>query len=138
MAKAQTDWADLVSSRLALNYGGNIKPVFSKICIGTLRPGGRSGTSVERLSLHRSTGLAESRRTTWLVDNYFKSNYLWPDRGNHEVSTTTLRRMYDLAVRNAGFGFRALYGMRPQRQLFGVRENERHTRSLFSIYRCVS
>jgi SAM-dependent methyltransferase len=70
--RAQTEQADLVSSRLALNYVENLKPVFQEM-YQALRPGGRVIVSVEPpIITSNFASLTEGRRTTWLVDNYFK------------------------------------------------------------------
>jgi SAM-dependent methyltransferase len=70
--QAKAEQVDLVSSRLALNYVENLKPVFQEI-YKVLRPGGQLIISVEHPVITSNfASLAEGRRTTWLVDNYFK------------------------------------------------------------------
>jgi predicted TPR repeat methyltransferase len=71
--KVQGEQADLVASRLALQYVENLEPVFQE-AYQALRPGGRMIFSVEHPVITSNfASLAEGRRTTWLVDDYFKS-----------------------------------------------------------------
>lgn len=78
--RATDEQVDLVSSRLALNYVENLKPVFQEI-YKVLRPSGRVIISVEHPVITSNfASLAEGRRTTWLVDNYFNSGartHIW-------------------------------------------------------------
>lgn len=69
--QAQSEQADLVSSRLALHYVEDLKSVFQEIYTA-LRPGGQMIVSVEHpIITSNFASLATGRRTTWLVDNYF-------------------------------------------------------------------
>lgn len=71
--RSQSEQTDLVTSRLALNYVENLQPVFQEI-YKALRPNGRFVISVEHPVITSNfASLADGRRTTWLVDNYFKS-----------------------------------------------------------------
>jgi predicted TPR repeat methyltransferase len=70
--KAQSEQADLVSSRLALQYVENLEPVFQE-AYQALRPDGRIILSVEHPVITSNfASLAEGCRTTWLIDDYFK------------------------------------------------------------------
>jgi SAM-dependent methyltransferase len=111
--------ADLVSSRLALNYVENLKPVFQEI-YKVLRPGGRVIVSVEHPVITSNfASLAEGRRTTWLVDNYFKPGARVHKWLGHEVTKYhhTLEEYFE-RVTEAGFELEAVRESRPKKDNF--------------------
>lgn len=117
--RAEGEQADLVSSRLALNYVEHLKPVFQEI-YKVLRPGGRMIVSVEHPVITSNfASLAAGRRTTWLVDNYFKSGarvHLWLGQ---EITKYhhTLEEYFDLII-DAGFELERVRESRPQKDNF--------------------
>lgn len=121
--RAETEQADLISSRLALNYVENLKPVFQEM-YQALRPGGRVIISVEHpIITSNFASLAEGRRTTWLVDNYFKSGarvHLWLGQKITKYHHT-LEDYFDL-VRETGFELKRVRESRPQRDNFSRQE----------------
>ncbi|MBE9182102.1 methyltransferase domain-containing protein [Oculatella sp. LEGE 06141] len=128
--QAQSEQADLVSSRLALNYVEHLQPVFQEM-YQALRPGGRVVVSVEHPVITSNfASLAEGRRTTWLVDNYFQSGarvHLWLGQ---EITKYhhTLEEYFDLVI-GAGFELERVRESRPQRDNFvSAAEYERRLR----------
>lgn len=120
---AEGKQVDLVSSRLALNYVENLKPVFQEI-YKVLRPGGRMIVSVEHPVITSNfASLAEGRRTTWLVDNYFKSGVRVHKWLGHEVTKYhhTLEEYFDL-VTDAGLEIECVRESRPQKDNFHSEE----------------
>lgn len=117
--KVQGEQADLISSRLALNYVENLKPVFQEV-YKALRPGGRMILSLEHPVITSNfASLAAGRRTAWLVDNYFKSGarvHLWLGQ---EITKYhhTLEEYLDLIV-DAGFELERIRESRPQKSNF--------------------
>lgn len=113
------DEADLVSSRLALNYVEKLEPVFQHI-YQALRPGGRMVVSVEHPVITSNfASLAEGRRTTWLVDNYFQSGARVHTWLGHQITKYhhTLEEYFDL-VTNAGLELERVRESRPQKENF--------------------
>lgn len=127
--QAEDEQADLVSSRLALNYIENLKPVFQQMH-RALRPGGRSILSIEHpIITSNFASLAEGRRTTWLVDNYFRSGarvHTWLGKKLTKYHHT-LEEYFDL-VTSAGFDLERLRESRPQKDNF--RSEEEYERRL--------
>ncbi|MEB3357355.1 MAG: class I SAM-dependent methyltransferase [Synechococcales bacterium] len=115
--------ADLVSSRLALNYVENLKSVFQAVH-QALRPGGRFVFSVEHPVITSNfANLAEPRRTAWLVDNYFQPGarvHTWLGR---EVTKYhyTLEEYFDLVI-NTGFALERIRESCPQQKDFVTEE----------------
>ncbi len=71
--RAQAEQADLVASRLALNYIEHLESVF-KEAYKALRPGGRLIVSLEHPVITSNfASLERGKRSSWLVDDYFKS-----------------------------------------------------------------
>lgn len=121
--KAQSEQADLVSSRLALQYVENLEPVFQE-AYQALRPGGRMIFSVEHPVITSNfASLAEGRRTTWLVDNYFKPGARVHQWLGHEVTKyhRTLEEYFDL-ITMTGFKLEHIRESRPQAQNFSSQE----------------
>jgi SAM-dependent methyltransferase len=121
--QAQSEQADLVSSRLALNYVKNLTPVFKEI-YKALRPGGQVVISVEHPVITSNfASLATGRRTTWLVDDYFKSGARTHTWLGHEITKYhhTLEEYFDLLT-NAGFELERIRESRPQLENFVSRE----------------
>lgn len=121
--KAQSEQADLVSSRLALQYVENLEPVFRE-AYQALHPGGRMIFSVEHPVITSNfASLAEGRRTTWLVDDYFKPGARVHQWLGHEVTKyhRTLEEYFDL-ITTAGFQLERIRESRPQAQNFSSQE----------------
>jgi trans-aconitate methyltransferase len=121
--QAQSEKSDLISSRLALNYVEDLNSVFEKI-YKALRPGGRVVISIEHPVITSSfTSLAAGRRTTWLVDDYFKSGartHMWL---GHRITKYhhTLEEYLDLFA-DTGFELERIRESRPQPENFVSRE----------------
>lgn len=126
----QGEQVDLVSSRLALNYVENLKRVFQEI-YKALRLDGRVIVSVEHPVITSNfASLAEGRRTTWLVDNYFKSGARVHKWLGHEVTKYhhTLEEYFDF-VTDAGFEIERVRESHPQKESFlSEEEYERRLR----------
>jgi SAM-dependent methyltransferase len=128
--KAQSEQANLISSRLALQYVENLEPVFQE-AYQALRPGGRMIFSVEHPVITSNfASLAEGRRTTWLVDNYFKPGARVHQWLGHEVTKyhRMLEEYFDL-ITMTGFQLERIRESRPQPQHFSSQaEYERRLR----------
>lgn len=128
--KAQSGQADLVSSRLALHYVENLKPIFQE-AYQALRPGGRIIFSVEHPVITSNfASLAEGRRTNWLVDDYFKPGARVHQWLGHEVTKyhRTLEEYFDL-ITTSGFKLECIRESHPQPQNFSSpKEYERRLR----------
>jgi SAM-dependent methyltransferase len=128
--RAQDEQADLVSSRLVLNYVEKLKPVFQEM-YKALRPSGRVIISIEHPVITSNfASLAAGRRTTWLVDNYFKPGARVHTWLGHEVTKYhhTLEEYFDL-VTGAGFELERVRESRPQKDNFlSEEEYERRLR----------
>ncbi len=136
--KAQSEQADLVSSRLALQYVENLEPVFRE-AYQALRPGGRMIFSVEHPVITSNfASLAEGRRTTWLVDDYFKPGARVHQWLGHEVMKyhRTIEEYFDL-ITTTGFELERIRESHPQPQNFsGQEEYERRMR--IPLFLCIS
>ena len=113
------DEADLVSSRLALNYVKNLESVFQHI-YQALRPGGRMVVSVEHPVITSNfASLAEGRRTAWLVDNYFNSGARVHTWLGHKVTKYhhTLEEYFDFDT-DAGLELERVRESRPHKDNF--------------------
>ncbi|HEY9620257.1 MAG TPA: class I SAM-dependent methyltransferase [Crinalium sp.] len=120
---AQSEQTDLISSRLALQYVENLEPVFQE-AYQALRPGGRMIFSVEHPVITSNfASLADGRRTTWLVDDYFKPGARVHQWLGHEVTKyhRTLEEYFDL-IAAAGFKLERIRESRPQPQKFSSQE----------------
>lgn len=120
---AQSEQADLVSSRLALHYVENLEPVFQE-AYQALRPGGRMIFSVEHPVITSNfASLAGGRRTTWLVDDYFKPGARAHQWLGHEVTKyhRTLEEYFDL-ITMTGFQLERIRESCPQPQHFSRQE----------------
>lgn len=128
--KAQSEQADLVSSRLAFQYVESLEPVFQE-AYKALRPGGRMILSVEHPVITSNfVSLSEGRRTTWLVDHYFKPGARVHQWLGHEVTKyhRTLEAYFDL-ITAAGFELERMRESNPQPQNFSCQdEYERRLR----------
>lgn len=121
--KAQSEQADMVSSRLALQYVENLEPIFQE-AYQALRPGGRMILSVEHPVITSNfASLAEGLRTTWLVDDYFKPGARMHQWLGHEVTKyhRTIEEYFNL-VATAGFQLERIRESRPQPQNFSSQE----------------
>ena len=113
------DEADLVTSRLALNHVEDLGAVFEQVR-SALRPGGRMLLTVEHpiiTSNHES--LAGGKRTSWLVDDYFRTGarpHLWQGREVLKYHRT-LDDYIDL-VQESGLQLETLRESRPFRKNF--------------------
>jgi SAM-dependent methyltransferase len=124
----QRQQVDLVTSRLALHYVKDLKPVFREI-YQVLRPNGRLILSVEHPVITSNfESLAAGSRTAWLVDNYFCSGERVHKWLGHDVTKYhhTLEEYFDL-VANTGFELECIRESRPQRENF-LDESEYHRR----------
>ena len=130
MWRSQEKQVDLVTSRLALHYVENLKPVFQEI-YKALRLGGRVIVSVEHPVITSNfASLAEGRRTSWLVDNYFKAGARVHKWLGHEVTKYhhTLED-YFVLITDTGFELEFIKESRPQRGNFlNQKEYERRLR----------
>lgn len=101
--RSQDEQADLVSSRLALNgCVAKLQPVFQEMH-KALRPSGRAIISIEHPVITSNfTSLAVGRRTTWLVDNYFKPGARVHTWLGHKVTKLSphLRRVFGSCYSN--------------------------------------
>lgn len=128
--RAHEEQADLVSSRLALNYVEKLQPVLQEM-YKALRPNGRAIISIEHPVITSNfASLATGRRTTWLVDNYFKPGERVHTWLGHEVTKYhhTLEEYFDLFTAT-GFAIERVRESRPQRDNFlSEKEYERRLR----------
>ncbi|MBD2101379.1 class I SAM-dependent methyltransferase [Leptolyngbya sp. FACHB-261] len=128
--RAQTEQVDLVSSRLALHYVENLESVFQEI-YEVLCPGGRVIISVEHPVITSNfESLAEGRRTTWLVNNYFKPGarvHQW--LGNQVTKYHHTLEEYFNLVADAGLELKHVRESRPKKSYFlSEEEYERRLR----------
>ncbi|HEY9625405.1 MAG TPA: hypothetical protein V6C78_34115 [Crinalium sp.] len=89
-----------------------------------LHPGGRMIFSVEHPVITSNfASLAEGRRTTWLVDNYFKPGARVHQWLGHEVTKyhRTLEEYFDL-ITMTGFQLERIRESHPQPQIFSSQE----------------
>lgn len=115
--------ADLVTSRLALHYIETLEPVFQEI-YKALRPGGRLVISVEHPLITSSyESLAQGKRTSWIVDDYFKPGARVHTWLGQEVTKyhRTLEDYFDL-VAGAGLGLEHIRESCPQKENFHSEE----------------
>jgi SAM-dependent methyltransferase len=121
--RAEPATADLVTSRLALNYVEDLASIFRHMH-KALRPGGRVVLSVEHPVITSNfESLASGRRSNWLVDDYFRTGprpHLWL---GHEVLKyhRTLDDYLDL-VQNCGLLLERVRESRPSRENFQSEE----------------
>ncbi len=117
--RSHAEQADLVSLRLALNYIEKLQPVFQEM-YKALRPSGLAIISIEHpvITLNFAS-LAAGRRTTWLVDNYFKPGARVHTWLGHEVTKYhhTLEEYFDLFTAT-GFEIERVRESHPQRENF--------------------
>jgi len=116
---AQPEQVDLAVSRLALHYIEQIEPVFQQIH-QVLRPGGRPVFSVEHPVITSNfANLAQGRRTSWIVDDYFKPGARIHQWLGQEVTKyhRTLEDYLD-RITHTGFELERLRESRPQRENF--------------------
>ncbi|GAB4386218.1 MAG: class I SAM-dependent methyltransferase [Elainellaceae cyanobacterium] len=121
--KAESKQADLISSRLALQYVENLEPVFQE-AYQALRPGGRMIFSVEHPVITSNfASLAEGHWTTWLVDDYFKLGARVHQWLGHEVTKyhRTIEAYFDL-ITTAGFKLERIQESHPQPHNFSSQE----------------
>lgn len=130
MWRSREQQVDLVTSRLALHYVEHLMPVFQEVYTA-LRSGGRFVVSVEHPVITSNfASSADGRRTTWLVDNYFKPGARVHTWLGHEVIKYhhTLEKYFDLLI-NAGFQLECIRESRPQKENFlDEREYDRRLR----------
>lgn len=127
--RSHDEQADLVSSRLALNYVEKLQLVFQEM-YKALRPSGRAIISIEHpIITSNFASLAAGRRTTWLVDNYFKPGERVHKWLGHEVTKYhhTLEEYFDLFTAT-GFQIERVRESRPQKDNF--LSEEEYTRRL--------
>ncbi|MBE9079074.1 class I SAM-dependent methyltransferase [Romeria aff. gracilis LEGE 07310] len=132
--RSQAGQANLVTSRLALNYVENLEPVFQQVN-RALRPSGRVVISVEHPVITSSfESLARGRRTTWLVDNYFKPGPRFHTWLGHKVTKyhRTLEEYLDLFT-NAGFELERIRESCPKKENF-LCEEEYERRSRIPLF----
>ena len=134
--KAIEDWrgepeqAELVAARLSLNYVAALPTVFSEV-YKALRPGGRFIISVEHPVISSNyRNLEKGKRTSWLVDDYFKTGPRRHTWLGEEVTKYhhTLEDWLNLFT-EAGFRLDAIRESRPRRVHFqSLSEYERRLR----------
>lgn len=128
--RANENVANLVVSRLALHYIEDLRSVFKEI-YKALRPGGQLMLSVEHPVITSSyTSLAQGKRTSWTVDDYFKPGARVHTWLGQEVTKYhhTLEDYFDL-VADVGFALERIRESRPQRGNFhSEQEYERRLR----------
>jgi SAM-dependent methyltransferase len=126
--RSHDEQADLVSSRLALNYVEKLQPVFQEM-YKVLRPSGRAIISIEHPVITSNFASLAGLRTTWLVDNYFKLGARVHTWLGHEVTKYhhTLEEYFDLFTAT-GFEIERVRESRPQRDNF--LSEEEYTRRL--------
>lgn len=133
--RSQDEQADFGSSRLALNYVAKLQTVFQEM-YKALRPSGRAIISIEHPVITSNfASLAAGRRTTWLVDNYFKPGARVHTWLGHEVAKYhyTLEEYLDL-VTATGFELERVRESRPQKGNFlSEEEYERCLRILLFL-----
>lgn len=127
---AEAAGADLVTSRLALNYVEDLDGVFRQVR-KALRPSGRLVVSVEHPVITSSfASLADGRRTSWLVDDYFRTGarpHQWLGREVVKYHHT-LNDWLDL-IENSGLRLERLRESHPARENFqSEQEYERRLR----------
>jgi SAM-dependent methyltransferase len=126
--RSQGQQVDLVTSRLALHYVEDLKPVFQEI-YQVLRPDGRLILSVEHPVITSNfENLATGRRTSWLVDYYFDSGARVHQWLGHTVTKyhRTLEEYFDL-VSHTGFALERIRESSPQKEHF-LNEHEYYRR----------
>jgi SAM-dependent methyltransferase len=121
--RAKPATIDLVTSRLALNYVEDLTSIFRQMH-EALRPGGRVVLSVEHPVITSNfESLASGRRSSWLVDHYFRTGprpHLW--MGNEVLKYhRTLDDYLDL-VQNSGLLLERVRESRPSRENFQSEE----------------
>jgi SAM-dependent methyltransferase len=117
--RSQPEQADLISSRLALHYVEHLAPVFREM-YQSLRLGGRAIVSVEHPIITSSfASLANGRRTTWTVDDYFKPGARVHNWLGSQVTKYhhTLEEYFSL-VTDSGFELESLRESCPRRENF--------------------
>lgn len=115
----QPEQVDLAVSRLALHYVEQLEPVFQKI-YQALRPGGRLILSVEHPVITSNfANLTRGRRTSWVVDDYFRLGARVHQWLGQEVTKyhRTMEDYLDL-ISHAGFELERLRESCPQRENF--------------------
>jgi SAM-dependent methyltransferase len=121
--QADDEQADLVTSRLALNYVEHLQPVFDET-YRVLRPGGRMIVSVEHPVISSNYAyLSQGRRTTWLVDRYFQPGARVHQWLGQEVTKYhhTLEKYCELMI-ETGFNLIRIRESCPQRENFTSQE----------------
>ncbi|MCA9839086.1 MAG: methyltransferase domain-containing protein [Trueperaceae bacterium] len=117
--QAQEGQADFVVSRLALNYVEHLEPVFREV-YKALRPGGRFVVTLEHpvITSHFAS-LESGKRSSWLVDDYFKSGarkHVWLGKEitkyHHSIED------YLSMLEEAGLRLERLRESKPQREHF--------------------
>lgn len=128
--RAEPEQANLACSRLSLNYIEDLSPVFREV-YKALRAGGRFVVSIEHPVIssnyaHVETGL----RTSWVVDDYFKSGARVHTWHGEEVTKYhhTLEGWLWL-FKDAGFQILDIRESHPQKENFqDIDEYERRLR----------
>ena len=117
--QAQEGQADFVVSRLALNYVEHLEPVFREV-YKALRPGGRFVVTLEHpVITSHFVSLESGKRSSWLVDDYFKPGarkhvWLGKEVSKYHHSIEDYLRMLEVA----GLRLERLRESKPQREHF--------------------
>ncbi len=118
--------ADLVTSRLVLNHVENLSAIFQWVH-SALRAGGRMIVTVEHpIITSNYQNLERGKRTSWLVDDYFRTGarpHLWHGREVVKYHHT-LEDYFDF-VRESGLHLEVLRESRPFRENFLSEEEYR-------------
>ena len=128
--QAEPETADLVSSRLSLNYIEQPSSVFAEV-YKALRPEGRFILSVEHpIITSNFANLEKGQRTSWVVDDYFESGARVHTWLGEEITKYhhTLENWLNL-FKDAGLHIETIRESRPDKANFqSVQEYERRLR----------
>ncbi|MBO8163993.1 MAG: class I SAM-dependent methyltransferase [Brevibacillus sp.] len=129
--RAEGEHYDLVTSRLALHYIEDLRPLFQQV-YASLVPGGRFLFSVEHPVITSSSRSSESgKREDWIVDDYFVTGERIVNWLGQRVKKyhRTIEDFFVL-LREAGFLVESLRESEPQPSLFMDKAEYRRRRRI--------